>query len=274
MGLETSPPYLSLINGATLPITGVSFASGGSGILNETGQKYVQYIPLARQVDYYCLVHDKLVQQMGPSTAKMHLLKSIFAIFIGSNDLQDYFSANSSISNVYTPQQYIERLLSTYKSLLKTLYGLGARKILVAGSAAVGCYPVQRKTTKTGECNVKTNYWCSKYNDGLKIMLQRVKSELFGLSFAYFDLYGAMDMFRQDDKYGFTNIRDACCGLGKLKADAPCIPTSNCCSNRKNHVYWDFIHPTEAVASIIADIIYNGTHECMVPMNLKRLVDI
>jgi hypothetical protein len=39
--LPTSLPYLSLNSDATPPITGVSFASGGSGILNETGQNYV-----------------------------------------------------------------------------------------------------------------------------------------------------------------------------------------------------------------------------------------
>ncbi|XP_071696467.1 GDSL esterase/lipase At5g55050-like [Rutidosis leptorrhynchoides] len=275
MGLQTSPPYLSLVNGATPPITGVSFASGGSGILNETGQNYVEYISLAHQVDYLSMVHDKLVQQLGPSTAKMHLSKSIFTIVIGSNDLLVYFSPGSSIINISTPQQYIERMLSSYKGLLKTLYGLGARKVVVTGAAAIGCCPVQRKTSRTGECNVETNYWSNKYNDGLKIMLQELKSESVGLNFAYFDLYGAMiDLFRKAQNYGFTNIKEACCGLGNLNADAPCIPTSRYCPNRRDHVFWDLFHPTESAASIFSDFIYNGTQEYMVPINLKQLIDI
>ncbi|XP_071696473.1 GDSL esterase/lipase At5g55050-like [Rutidosis leptorrhynchoides] len=273
IGLQTSLPYLSFTPGATLPLTGVSFASGGSGILNETGQKYVQYISLARQVDYFAMVHDKLVLHLGPSESEIHLSKSIFAIFIGGNDLLDYFSAGSTLPNFYTPQQYIDRMLSTYKGLLKTLYGLGARKIVVAGAAAIGCYPVQRKTNTTGECVVEPNYWSSKYNDGLKIMLQELKSQSSGLSFAYFDLYGAMVMFNTPNNNGFTNINEACCGLGNLNADAPCIPTSSYCANRKDYVFWDLIHPTEGVASIFADIIYDGTHEYMVPVNLKQLVD-
>ncbi|GKA53230.1 glycoside hydrolase, family 32 [Tanacetum coccineum] len=40
MGLPSSPPYLSMI-GTTPPITGVSFASGASGILNETGVNFL-----------------------------------------------------------------------------------------------------------------------------------------------------------------------------------------------------------------------------------------
>ncbi|XP_071726337.1 GDSL esterase/lipase At5g55050-like [Rutidosis leptorrhynchoides] len=275
IGLQTSPPYLSLKQGETPPITGVSFASGGSGILNETGQNHVEYISLARQVDYFSMIHDKLVQQLGASASKTHLSKSIFTIVSGNNDLFAYFSVGSSINKASTPQQYIERMLSSYKGLLKKLYGLGARKIVVAGVAALGCCPSERKTDKTGECNVTINNWTTKYNDGLKIMLQKLKSESAGLNFAYFDIYRAMsNLFRGDKSYGFMNIKEACCGIGNLNADAPCMPTSSCCPVRKTHIFWDLVHPTEAVVRIFSDIIFNGTQEYMVPINLKQLIVI
>lgn len=73
---------------------------------------------------------------------------------------------------------------------------------------------------------------------------------------------------------GFTDIKEACCGLGNLNADVPCIPTSSYCSNRENHVFWDLYHPTEAVASLFSNILYSGSQDYVVPMNVKQLIDM
>ncbi|XP_024966163.1 GDSL esterase/lipase At5g55050-like [Cynara cardunculus var. scolymus] len=276
MGLPTSPPFLSLTGGATPPITGVSFASGGAGILNGTGELLVkQSIPLAQQVDYFALVRDQLVQQLGPAAAQTHLSKSLFAIVIGSNDLFAYFTIGSIVSNQFNPQQYVDLMTSTFRNLLKTLYGMGARKVMVAGVGEIGCCPVQRKLNKTGECNVELNYWSAKYNDGLKIMLESLKSDSPGMNYAYFDTYGAMaNLFQKPDTYGFMEIKEACCGLGNLNADVPCIPISRFCSNRKKYVFWDLYHPTEAVSSMFSDLLYSGSQEYTFPMNVKQLLDI
>ncbi|KAK1440076.1 hypothetical protein QVD17_05901 [Tagetes erecta] len=274
IGLPSSPPYLSLIGGGTPPITGVSFASGGAGILNETGEfLFKQSISLAHQLDYLTMVHDKLVQQLGPSGAQLHLSKSLFTLVIGSNDMFAYYALGSIASKQYTPQQYVDRMVSTLKRLLKMLYGLGARKLAVTGVGAIGCCPVQRKLNRTGECNVEINYWSTKYNDGLKVMLQGLKLELLGLNYAYFDIYGAMvNLFQNHETYGFTEIKQACCGGGKLNADVPCIPVATYCLNRKNHIFWDLYHPTEAVASLFSDLLYNGSQQFMFPMNVEQLL--
>ncbi|CAI9295266.1 unnamed protein product [Lactuca saligna] len=274
MGLPTSPPYLSLIGDATLPITGVSFASGGCGVLNSTGEKFKQSISFAQQVEYFSLVNDHLVRRLGPSGAQVHLSKSLFAIVIGSNDLFAYFKTSSTVSIKYTPQQYLDLMVSTFKGLLKMLYELGARKVLVTGVGAIGCSPIQRKQNKTGGCNVGLNYWSVKYNDGLKTMLQEMKSEL-GMNYAYFDIYNVMvNLFQEPETYGFTEIKKACCGFGNLNADVPCIPLSSYCLNRRSHVFWDLYHPTEAVSSMFTDILYSGSQQYMIPMNVEQLLGV
>ncbi|KAM0063525.1 putative triacylglycerol lipase [Helianthus debilis subsp. tardiflorus] len=275
IGLPTSPAYLSLV-GATPPITGVSFASGGAGILNETGGfLFKQAISLAQQVDYFTVVHDKLVHQLGLSGAQAHLSKSIFLIVFGNNDWFAYFRVGSIVAKQYTPQQYVDRMVSTFKVLLKTLYGLGARKLVVTGVGAIGCCPIQRKENRTGECKVEINYWSAKYNDGLKMMLQGLKSESPGMNYAYFDTYGAMvNLFQNHETYGYTEIKEACCGVGNLNADAPCTPLAIYCPNRKNHVFWDLYHPTESVASLFSDLIYSGSQQFMVPINVEQLLAV
>lgn len=75
--------------------------------------------------------------------------------------------------------------------------------MVVPGVGEIGCCPVQRKMNKMSECNVEINYWSSKYNEGLKIMLHELKSESLGLNYAYFDTYGVMDhLFQNPNTYG------------------------------------------------------------------------
>jgi hypothetical protein len=48
LGLETSPPYLSLSsksNNTSVFLTGVSFASGGAGVLNTTNSVRISFHP-------------------------------------------------------------------------------------------------------------------------------------------------------------------------------------------------------------------------------------
>ncbi|KAE8713690.1 hypothetical protein F3Y22_tig00110206pilonHSYRG00336 [Hibiscus syriacus] len=70
---------------------------------------------------------------------------------------------------------------------------------------------------------------------------------------------------------GFSEIKSACCGLGDLRAEVACVPISRYCSNRKNHVFWDLYHPTEATVRIFVDT-FDGSSPVCVPMNLRQLV--
>ena len=71
---------------------------------------------------------------------------------------------------------------------------------------------------------------------------------------------------------GFNEIESACCGLGDLKAKVPCVPISKYCSNRKDHVFWDLYHPTEATARIFVDTLFDGPSQYCIPMNVRQLV--
>ncbi|PWA59198.1 SGNH hydrolase-type esterase domain-containing protein [Artemisia annua] len=98
VGLPTSPPYLSLNSNATPPITEVIFASGGSGVLDGTG---VNYVPK-------CTYHNPYSQ----------------SLITGDNDISAYFTVGFAISRQYTPQQFVDLMLSTFKRLLKVKKGV------------------------------------------------------------------------------------------------------------------------------------------------------
>ncbi|XP_071692686.1 GDSL esterase/lipase At5g55050 isoform X1 [Rutidosis leptorrhynchoides] len=243
------------------------------GPRNHLGPK--QSIPLTKQVGYYSLVHDELVKQMGSTGAHAHLSKSIFLIVIGSNDLFGYFNKDSKVSKQYTPQQYVDLMASTLKGLMKQMYGMGARKFVISGVGVIGCCPAQRKHNASSECNDEVNYWSTKYNIGLKALLRELKTESSDMHYSYFETYDVMNSLIQNPQsYGITEIKEACCGLGNLKADIPCTPISTYCSNRKNHLFWDLYHPTETISSLFAGFIYNGSQEVTNPMNVEELIKV
>ncbi|KAI8006266.1 GDSL esterase/lipase [Camellia lanceoleosa] len=278
VGIVTPPPYLSLVSNkpsnAAFPSTGVSFASGGSGIFNSTDFK--RSIPLSKQVEYYStIVYEDLVHQLGSSGAQLHLSKSIFTFVVGSNELLGYFSSGSDLPNKSTPQQYVDLMVLTLKQVLKSIHNFGARKYVITGIGAVGCCPSQRNQNKTEECNEEANYWTVKYNEGLKSMLQGLKSELKDIDYSILDIYGVFVRFIQTPStFGFNEVKSACCGLGNLRAQVPCLPISSYCSNRSDHIFWDLYHPTEAATRIFVDTIFHGSQQYTVPMSVEQLIAI
>ncbi|XP_038690959.1 GDSL esterase/lipase At5g55050 [Tripterygium wilfordii] len=278
VGLPSPPPYLSLVskkNGlASSSLTGVSFASGGAGIFNGTDQTLGQSIPLTKQVEDYTAVHQDLVQKMGSSAVQALLSKSIFVVVTGSNDLFDY-NGKSDLRNKYTPEQYVNQMASTLKDRLKRLQGNGARKFLFAGVAPIGCTPSQRVNNETQVCNEELNSWVVKYNQVLKSMLEQLKQELPDINYSYFDTYTVLNNIVQNPiKYGFSEVKAACCGLGNLNAVIPCVPIAKYCPNRRDHVFWDLYHPTEAAAKILVDTLFDGPLEYTFPLNLRQLVNV
>ncbi|KAJ4844393.1 hypothetical protein Tsubulata_002356 [Turnera subulata] len=264
LNLPSSPPYLSLLLGKNDSsfLTGANFASGGSGILNGTGRAFGPLLPLTKQVAYYLSVYEHLVHKLGSNGAKKRLSKSLFVIVTGNNDLSSY-SRDSDLRKRNTPQQYSDSMLLVLKGQIKRLHIFGARKFVVTGVGSLGCSPSQRSQNEGERCDESLNSQCVSYNKGLKSMLQELKSKkLMDIHYSYFDTRR------------FTEVRAACCGLGKLNAEFPCLPISTVCSNRSNHVFWDGSHPTEATDRVLVDAIFDDPSHYTFPMNLRQLVAV
>ncbi|EEF32464.1 zinc finger protein, putative [Ricinus communis] len=274
VGLPTSPPYLSVSSKNTSAfMTGVSFASGGAGIFNGTDQSLGQSIPLTKQVGYYESVYGQLVQNLGASAAQNLLSKSLFAIVIGSNDIFGY--SNSTDPKKGSPQEYVDLMTLTLKQLIMRIYGHGGRKFFISGVGPIGCCPSRRHKDKTGACNEDINSIAVLYNQKLKSMLQELNSELQGVSYSYFDTYTSLgNIIQSPATYGFVEVKSACCGLGTLKAQVPCLPIATYCSNRRDHVFWDLFHPIEAAARIIVDTLFDGPSQYTSPMNVRQLLAV
>ncbi|KAG0537057.1 hypothetical protein BDA96_03G115100 [Sorghum bicolor] len=141
------PPYATA-RPEDLP-RGVNFASGASGILPETGNNLGGHYPLSEQVDHF----RAAVSDMGNTSefrgnatkVAAHLGRCIFFVGMGSNDyLNNYFMPDYyDTARRYSPRDYAALLLQGYSDQLTQLYGLGARKFVVAGVGLIGCIPYE-----------------------------------------------------------------------------------------------------------------------------------
>ncbi|KAF3974468.1 hypothetical protein CMV_002191 [Castanea mollissima] len=279
VGLPTSPPYFSLLddsnnNNNVSFLKGVSFASGGARILDGTDPYVFQSIHLTQQIGYFSTVYEDLYKQLGSSGVKNHLSKSIFAIVIGSNDILGYFRS-SDLQNKTTPDQYVDSMVLSLKDKLKRLYNFGARKFVIVGIGTIGCCPARRRETENEECRGEINFWSVKYNKGLISMLQELKFDLKDIHYSFFDTYKVLlDFIQRPATYGFVEVKAACCGLGTLNAEIFCLPIAAYCSNRRDYIFFDRVHPTEAAHRIFVDLIFDGSLQYTFPMNVKQLVAI
>lgn len=276
LGFASSPPPFLSLNAQGMNISsilsGVNFASGGAGILDENNSGSIS---LNKQIENYATVYGNLAAQLGSENAATLVSKSLVLIVLGSNDLIAYFKSKSQFPSKYTPQQYIDLLVSTLKAQLQRIYNLGARRLVYGGVGAIGCSPSQRsKKNNTGGCVDVENDLALNFNVAIKSLLQDlIPASLPGLKYALCNTYGVISNYiHNPTSYGFKNVMDACCGAGNMNARIPCIPVVKYCSNRSEYVFWDLYHPTEIVSRMLTDTFFDGSANETSPINVRQLI--
>ncbi|GMY31218.1 GDSL esterase/lipase At5g55050-like [Fagus crenata] len=194
--------------------TGVSFCFWRCCNHGNDERYYYQSVPLTEQIDYFSTLYEEMKQQLGASFVQDLLSKSLFPIVIGGNDIFAYFLSSTLQKKITPTTIYIEK----------------------------------------EECHAEMNIWSAKYNDGLKLMLQKLQDEFKDINYSYFDTFSIFSNLIQNPA---SYVKTACCGLGHLRAEIRCQPLAAYCSNRNDHFFWDAYHPTEASAHIIVDNMYH-----------------
>ncbi|KAK3228172.1 hypothetical protein Dsin_008034 [Dipteronia sinensis] len=84
------PPYLAPNAQADAIVKGINYASGASGILDETGFLFIGRVRLREQVENFEQSRKYMVGVMGENRTRDLLKKAIFSLTIGSNDVLNY----------------------------------------------------------------------------------------------------------------------------------------------------------------------------------------
>ncbi|PIA63290.1 hypothetical protein AQUCO_00200959v1 [Aquilegia coerulea] len=273
LGLPMPPAYKSLNLSSFKNLTGVNYASGGGGILPETGRNFGKVITFGQQISYFQTTVEQVLQpQFGNlEDLQKYLSKSIFMIAIGSNDyINNYLQPQYyDTSRSYTPLTFAQLLMKRFSRLFERLYKLGARKVVMYELNPLGCIP--RYRTKPNEkCVEEYNDLARNFNSHLNQTLERLTHFHPGTIFTKAQLYeGTKAMIENPSKFGFNDVKHPCCYTGD--SYQTCIRGLPPCQNSSQHLWWDGFHGTENSYSLIANGCYNGSAPCS-PINIDQLM--
>ncbi|GLJ15043.1 hypothetical protein SUGI_0245660 [Cryptomeria japonica] len=278
LGVESVLPYLSpLLNGDAL-LRGANFASAGVGILNDTGVQFLEIIRMPQQLQYFVQYKNRVAQILGVAATDGLVAEGLISITLGGNDYVNnyYFTPISLRSIQYSLPDYTQFIMLEYKKILRQLYDLGGRKVLVTSAGPLGCAPAVRALRSVnGECVGDLQKATSLYNSQLRSVINQLNSEVSAQVFTYADSYSMnMGLFNNPAAYGFVDSTNACCGQGRYNGIGLCTPASSVCKNRDAYLFWDNYHPSERANKIIVDQFFDGSPSVMSPLNLRQMMKL
>uniref|UniRef100_A0A2N9EJ46 GDSL esterase/lipase n=1 Tax=Fagus sylvatica TaxID=28930 RepID=A0A2N9EJ46_FAGSY len=276
LGTESTLPYLSpQLTGQKL-LVGANFASAGIGILNDTGVQFLNIIRMYRQLEYFQEYQQRVLDIIGSQETVRLVNEALVLITCGGNDFVNnyYLVPNSVRSRQFALPDYVKYLISEYQKLLQKLYELGARRVLVTGTGALGCVPAELAQRGTnGGCSAELQRAAALYNPQLVEMIRNLNNEIGRDVFIAANTQEMSRNFITDPQaFGFTTSRIACCGQGPFNGIGLCTPLSNLCPNRDLYAFWDAFHPSEKANKIIVQQIMSGSTDHMNPMNLSTIL--
>lgn len=254
---ESVPPYLDPTLSIEELMTGVSFASAGSGF-DPLTPKIGNVISLSKQLEYFKQYQTRVATVIGEKRTKKLVRDALYIVSAATNDfVVNYFTLPIQRKK-YTLPAYMEFVLKQEMQFLQNLWNQGARRIAVPGLAPMGCLPI---VITLFSINPIINRDCleffssvgATYNQMLQKELNAKQFELaqLGARIAYLDSYGPLAEIIVGRKYGFEEINVGCCGTGLLETSLLCNPKTFVCPDASKYVFWDSIHPTEKTYNLV-----------------------
>ncbi|KAH7437046.1 hypothetical protein KP509_05G053900 [Ceratopteris richardii] len=263
--LPYPPPYLDPKVRGNAILQGVNYASAAAGYLRSSGFNFVGRADFDTQIEWFANTASQVKEILGEDGAKDFLAKSLIATAFGANDyVNNYLLSYAPINKVYTTDQLKYVILDKTKAQLTKIYNLGARIIAVSSLGPIGCIPSQlvRQRSVNGECSEYVNGLARDFNVGLQQVLNELNQEFPDGKFLYADVYTNADEYVKNyPKYGFVSASTACCGRGKYKGQLLCLPFLKACPNRREYVWFDCFHPSEAVNEMLGQALYDRLKE-------------
>ncbi|XVE94528.1 hypothetical protein REPUB_Repub02eG0016500 [Reevesia pubescens] len=241
-------------------ITGVTFASGGTGY-DPLTPKLTSVLSLSDQLNHFKEYIRKLKALVGEDKTNFILAKSVFLVVAGSDDIANTYFVLRARKLQYDIPAYTDLMVNSSMDFFKELYGLGARRIGVFSTPPIGCVPSQRTLAGGIEraCANDYNVAARLFNKKLNAMLDSLQTSLPNGKFVYIDVYNPLlDLIENPQKHGFEVVNKGCCGTGNIEVAILCNKLSpSTCTDVSKYIFWDSYHPTEKAYKVLVIPLLN-----------------
>lgn len=251
---ESIPPYLDPTLSIEELMTGVSFASAGSGFDPLTA-KVSNVIGIPKQLENFKEYKKRLESAIGTKRTENLINKALFIVSAGTNDFVINYFTLPIRRKIYSVSGYQQFILQKATQFLQDLFEQGARRILFSSLPPMGCLPVvitmfSKHAISERGCLDNYSSVGLQFNQLLQKELNLMQFRLanHGVSIYLTDSYVALtDMIQGHGRSAFDEVSLGCCETGYLETALLCNPKSFLCPDASKYVFWDSIHPTERV---------------------------
>ncbi|KAI4389376.1 hypothetical protein MLD38_001608 [Melastoma candidum] len=259
-------------------VNGVDYASGGSGILDDTGLVAGRVTSLNQQIkNFETVTLPQLENRVGCKSAEL-LANYMFVVGTGGNDYTLNYFLFGSNRNV-SLQLFTANLTASLSLQLERLHGLGGRKFVLMSVYPIGCTPMatRRKGSNSSRgCVEYLNRAAQMFNTGIRSATDELNGKLPGARFIVVNTYKIVrDIIARPHSMGFNNTDSPCCEVKPVSEGgdgALCVRGGKTCEDRGVYVYFDGSHPTEAVNVHMATKAFSSCRPAEVyPFNVSRL---
>ncbi|XP_010529179.1 PREDICTED: GDSL esterase/lipase At5g45960 [Tarenaya hassleriana] len=268
---DNVPPYLDPSLGIDELMSGVTFASAGSGY-DPLTPTIDHVIDLPTQLEYFREYKRRIEEKLGEERMQKHVEEALYVVSAGTNDFVITYFSLPLRRKTFIVEGYEQFIIYHLKNFIQGLCEEGARKIAVAGLPPMGCLPevitaFSGNAVADRRCIDRFSAVGRDYNFLLQRELKLMQMALshLGYKIFYIDIFTPLsDMVHNHARYGFEEVDTGCCGTGYVELGPLCNPKSYVCPNVSRYVFFDSIHPTEktyyyvfrAVQSVV-DMIVN-----------------
>lgn len=158
----------------------------------------------------------------------------LYIVWAGSNDMRALLNNQAGANDIDTA-------VAKIRTTIENLASAGAKHFLVPNIPDLGIIPevTEREATVPGISQLATSY-STDFNTALDAMLDGLI--INGTDIIKFDIFQLLNTVAdKPSEYGLTNTTDRCY-----------VDSDNICDTPQSYLFWDGLHPTAAVHSIIA----------------------
>jgi phospholipase/lecithinase/hemolysin len=170
---------------------------------------------------------------------------SLYVIWLGANDLRDAIEALATDRSGATSMGTVQAALGSIAQNVGTLWAAGARTFLIPNAPDLAVTPAL--LAQPPQVQAAAAQLSAAYNAGLAQALAGLQAQLPQTTIVRLDVFTLLHAVIAAPKlYGFTNTTQPCLTFG--------VVAGAICSDPRDYVFWDAIHPTAAVHRVLANM--------------------